>query len=155
ATGEEVADGTKVGLAADSWLIDHSPYSQADLLADPDDRVPAADELDYALIRLADDIGNQRVAADKADQGTPLRGWITPRLDYDFPVGAPVFIVQHPQALPLKLALDTKSVIGVNKNRTRVRYVTNTQPGSSGSPVFTENWELVALHHSGDRRIVP
>jgi V8-like Glu-specific endopeptidase len=31
-----------------------------------------------------------------------------------------------------------------------LRYTTNTQPGSSGSPVFDFEWNLVALHHLGD-----
>ena len=33
---------------------------------------------------------------------------------------------------------------------TRVRYATNTEPGSSGSPCFDMNWQLAALHHYGD-----
>ena len=50
----------------------------------------------------------------------------------------------------MKLALDTQAVIGANANGTRVRYRTNTDPGSSGSPCFTMDWDLVALHHYGD-----
>ncbi len=38
----------------------------------------------------------------------------------------------------------------LNQNKTRVTYRTNTEPGSSGSPVFDQNWNLVALHHMGD-----
>ena len=48
---------------------------------------------------------------------------------------------------PLKLAPDTEAVLSVNANGTRVRYANNTEPGSSGSPVFDINWNLVALHH--------
>ena len=50
----------------------------------------------------------------------------------------------------MKLAMDTQAVIGLNGNGTRINYRTNTDPGSSGSPVFTMDWDLVALHHSGD-----
>lgn len=50
----------------------------------------------------------------------------------------------------MKLAIDTQSVIGVNANQTRVRYTTNTEGGSSGSPVFDMLWNLSALHHYGD-----
>jgi hypothetical protein len=60
--------------------------------------------------------------------------------------------VQHPDARPLELALDTEAVIGLNGNRTRVRYRTNTEPGSSGSPCCAGNWDMVALHHVGDPR---
>ena len=38
----------------------------------------------------------------------------------------------------------------MNANRSRVRYSTNTESGSSGSPCFDQNWNLVALHHGGD-----
>jgi V8-like Glu-specific endopeptidase len=30
-----------------------------------------------------------------------------------------------------------------------VQYITDTLPGSSGSPVFNDDWRIVALHHSG------
>ena len=30
-----------------------------------------------------------------------------------------------------------------------LHYRTDTAPGSSGSPVFNDQWEVVALHHSG------
>jgi V8-like Glu-specific endopeptidase len=33
----------------------------------------------------------------------------------------------------------------------KVQYMTDTQEGSSGSPVFNSNWEVVALHHSSTR----
>ena len=58
--------------------------------------------------------------------------------------------MHHPDAAPLKLSLDTNAIIGVNQNKTRVRYKTNTEGGSSGSPCFNANWQLVALHHSSD-----
>jgi hypothetical protein len=50
----------------------------------------------------------------------------------------------------LELAMDTSAIIGVNHGRTRVRYRTNTEPGSSGSPCLSPDFELLALHHSGD-----
>ena len=30
-----------------------------------------------------------------------------------------------------------------------VQYSTDTEPGSSGSPVFNQDWEIVGLHHRG------
>ena len=32
---------------------------------------------------------------------------------------------------------------------TYVQYMTDTNDGSSGSPVFNSDWEVVAIHHSG------
>jgi V8-like Glu-specific endopeptidase len=51
---------------------------------------------------------------------------------------------------PLKLAMETQAIMGLNQNSTRVKYRTNTEPGSSGSPCFDADWNLVALHHLGD-----
>ena len=55
----------------------------------------------------------------------------------------------------MKLALDTDAITGVQGEGRRVRYSTNTEKGSSGSPCFHQNWNLVALHHSGDEAWVP
>ena len=33
-----------------------------------------------------------------------------------------------------------------------VQYLTDTLKGSSGSPVFNSNWDIVALHHSGGNK---
>lgn len=49
----------------------------------------------------------------------------------------------------MKLALDTQAILS-GGDATRIRYATNTEPGSSGAPCFTMDWELVALHHYGD-----
>ena len=37
----------------------------------------------------------------------------------------------------------------------RDSYHTNTEPGSSGSPVFTFDWQLALLHHFGDPDMPP
>lgn len=58
-----------------------------------------------------------------------------------------VVIVQHPGGGPKQIALTHNMVTFANDNV--VQYLTDTMPGSSGSPVFNEAWEVVALHHSG------
>jgi hypothetical protein len=50
----------------------------------------------------------------------------------------------------MQVALDSEGMLGPNGNGTRVRYTTTTQRGSSGSPCFSADWELIALHHAGD-----
>jgi len=152
--GETLNPGQVFGLA-EKWLIDYSPYSPIDLQPEPKTGAPAADQLDYALLRLNGAPGNKPIGAKASPEDKP-RGWLKPRAAaYDFQANTPLFIVQHPQGKPLKLALDTNAVLKVNSNGTRVTYRTNTEPGSSGSPVFNANWELVALHHSGDPAWTP
>jgi V8-like Glu-specific endopeptidase len=58
-----------------------------------------------------------------------------------------VNIIQHPGGLPKQIALYHNVVTFVDA--TRVQYLTDTLPGSSGSPVFNSDWRVVALHHSG------
>jgi hypothetical protein len=154
--GTTVNPGTVFKLPATDWLIDSSPYSDVDLLRDPGSQLPAPDHLDYALVRVDGAPGDLPVAHLKAEQNAPSRGFIkAPSSAVTFENDAPVFIVQHPEGDPLSLALETKGIEGVNANKTRVRYRTNTLGGSSGSPCFDANWNLVALHHSGDPKADP
>jgi hypothetical protein len=59
--------------------------------------------------------------------------------------GTPYF--PHPV---MKISLETDAILNMNTNRTRMRYRTNTYFGSSGSPCFNADWELVAIHNAGD-----
>lgn len=62
-------------------------------------------------------------------------------------VGEYVTIIQHPSGKHKQLALRENQVVDVLDNF--LHYRTDTTPGSSGSPVFNDQWEIVALHHSG------
>jgi hypothetical protein len=148
-----VSEGTTFTLAAD-WLIDHSPPSAADLMAEPKTATPKADELDYALVRVAGAPGAKPIGA-KPDPNAATRGWITAESTAPLAPEAPLLILQHPDSAPLKLALDMSGVLGPNGNGTRVKYSVNTEGGSSGAPCFNTDWQLVALHHSGDPNFDP
>jgi hypothetical protein len=128
----------------DEWLLASSPPSQVDLV-DPKPREATVQELDFAFLRLASAPGHARLNGDEE------RGWLKPsRTPAPFVENSTIAILQHPHAGPLRLALETQSVIGVNTARTRARYRTRTEAGSSGAPCFDIDWQLVALHHSGD-----
>jgi S1-C subfamily serine protease len=62
-------------------------------------------------------------------------------------VGEYVSIIQHPSGERKQLALRENQIVDVLENF--LHYKTDTSPGSSGSPVFNDQWEVVALHHSG------
>ena len=61
--------------------------------------------------------------------------------------GESVTIIQHPNGGLKKIAARENQV--VDKLDQYVLYVTDTEPGSSGSPVFNDQWIVVALHHAG------
>jgi hypothetical protein len=58
-----------------------------------------------------------------------------------------VNIIQHPSGGPKQIAIYHNVVAYADDKR--VQYLTDTLPGSSGSPVFDDLWRVVALHHSG------
>jgi V8-like Glu-specific endopeptidase len=132
-------------------VVAYSPPDPADIVMGT--LLPSADNLDYALLLLEESPGNYPIGHKTTGD---IRGWITlPLAYYEFQPKSPLFIVQHPDKKPLKLSINTEAVIELNPNKTRVRYITNTEPGSSGAPCFNQNWELVALHHSGDTAWLP
>jgi hypothetical protein len=63
--------------------------------------------------------------------------------------GDRVNIVQHPGGGPKRVGMYHNLVVFADDPPTRVQYLTDTMPGSSGSPVFDQQWNVVALHHSG------
>lgn len=60
--------------------------------------------------------------------------------------GDSVIIVQHSKGKPKQMANSNVIENGLYKNF--LRYKTDSDYGSSGSPVFNAQWELVGLHHA-------
>lgn len=120
-------------------VVDEQPCSDAERTAKPDEPPPKPGELDYALLRLGTAAGTERGFSTLT--GAPIAA------------NDALIIVQHPTGEPAKFALDTGSVIGLIHDGQRLRYRTNTEAGSSGSPCFTMDMDLVALHHLGDPRV--
>ena len=58
-----------------------------------------------------------------------------------------VNIIQHPRGRRKEIAIHNNQVIRVQDKV--LHYRTDTEPGSSGSPVTNNDWQLVALHHAG------
>ncbi|MBD2253324.1 trypsin-like serine peptidase [Nostoc parmelioides] len=121
-------------LDQSSWLAAHSPK----------------EELDYALLRL-----EKKAAAEAAggfenqsrDSNMTKRGHIAMLDEISVKEQMPLFIIQHPGGKPMGIAVDR--VLTINERNNRIQYVTNTEKGSSGSPCFDAEWNLVALHHAG------
>lgn len=65
-------------------------------------------------------------------------------------LGKPLNIIQHPAGNPRKIAFRNNLLVSLD-DQTRLIYQTDTMPGSSGSPVFNDEWQLVALHHAAEQ----
>lgn len=96
----------------------------------------SVDTLDFSLLQLEKKPNNIHPLSFAAE---------TPRKQ-DLAV-----IVQHPAGAPQKFILDHSCIIAKAPQDTHpfLNYTTNTLNGSSGSPVFNTNWEIVALHRAG------
>ena len=104
------------------------------------------DGLDFTLVAVA----------PRGEAGGDLSGfgWNRPMEDDDpILVRQYVNIIQHPQGQSKQVALRDSQVIDLLENF--LHYRADTEPGSSGAPVFNDYWELVGLHHSGVPRRDP
>lgn len=143
---------TWIGLDPD-WAIPYRPYSKtADTPNGVQQKlVPANDELDFALLKLARAVGYEPPEGEEQS-----RGWIDLSSNPSIPAEqTPVLIVQHPGRVappppqdPLQIAFATPGFGELNANQTRIAYTPSTRPGSSGSPVFDRSLSPVALHHN-------
>ncbi len=87
---------------------------------------------DWAIIRATEPIPD-------AFPVLPVLGSRVPEIDDR------VYIIQHPQGQPKKVAFQHNLVRYVGPET--LQYWTDTDLGSSGSPVFDETWSVVGLHH--------
>jgi endonuclease G len=73
-------------------------------------------------------------------------GFIPLRPTVAYAAGQRLNVLQHPSGRRKEVALQANTVSHIFANH--VRYTTDTEPGSSGSPVLNNAWDLVALHHA-------
>lgn len=124
---EEDSDGTlltpvKYRLDAATWVSDAS--------------------LDCAMVRVLDT--SDAASTPKLSSWGHLR-W--GKAGHDPVVGEYVSIIQHPAGGPKKVAVSENQITSIYEHR--LQYTTDTLNGSSGSPVFNDDWEVIAVHHGG------
>lgn len=61
--------------------------------------------------------------------------------------GEAVSLIHHPRGSAKQVSVRNNVV--TNRLENFIHYQTDTEPGSSGSPVFNDQWDVVALHRSG------
>jgi endonuclease G len=106
---------------------------------DPTRFFEADKSLDWALVALA----------PQSNDGVELTefGWL-PLIGATGKAANGEFlnIIQHPEGGPKQLALRENRL--VDKLEKYLHYESDTARGSSGAPVFNDQWEVVALHHA-------
>jgi len=96
--------------------------------------------LDYTLVAVG----------EKSLDGVPISHYSWNRLieaQGKILISQPVNIIQHPKGEYKQLVFRENKLIDLLPQF--AHYTSDTEPGSSGSPVFSDLWEVVALHHSG------
>ncbi len=95
------------------------------------------DQFDFAKVKVIDDLAK------------PLSQWGFVEFDPSAipTVGESVTIIQHPKGEDKQIALNANQVYSIWNQH--IFYETDTEPGSSGSPVFNKDWKVVAIHHAG------
>jgi endonuclease G len=101
----------------------------------------AEDDLDFTLVALGSRISGP---------GTPAAFGCCPLVATDdrHVLGEFVNLVQHPEGDYKQVVLRENRL--VTRLSTVLHYMADTLPGSSGSPVFNDQWEVIALHHWGE-----
>jgi V8-like Glu-specific endopeptidase len=64
--------------------------------------------------------------------------------------GSRINVIQHPRGGSKQIVMHGNEVVEITD--AAIHYLADTEGGSSGSPVFNDRWELVALHHRGGTR---
>jgi hypothetical protein len=152
--GDEI---DRVGLAvsgarkvtpAQPWHIDSCSGTEPDGLEGDLDAVDAArisNSLDFVLLKLAEPIGMQPISKG----GGRRRGWIPVPPAKVVETLAPqdwIIIPQHPDGMPQRI--DLGRYVEGDQTKTRIRYNTNTAPGTSGAPCFNQDFHLVGVHNA-------
>ena len=91
---------------------------------------------DWAVIRAAQPLKSEWPIVKLSQAAAPA-------------VGCSAYIIQHPEGQRKRVGFVRNQVSSFDDRV--VHYLTDTQKGSSGSPVFDAQGRLIALHHAGGR----
>jgi len=145
--GPHLPQARKVALAT-VWHVESCDDTVPDGLdgdLSAEDAARIAKSLDFLLLRVAEPVGLQPLERG----GGPRRNWINLPDDTVPKSLQPqdwIIIPQHPDGFPQRI--DLGRFRAADQTGTRIRYDTNTSPGSSGAPCFNQNFALVGVHNA-------
>lgn len=123
-----------------SRLLPHETYEM-----DPASLFITNSVLDFTIVavkpRMKTENGNtaQVLAGDEF-------GYLSLTKNYFYSERQLANVIQHPNGQHKQIAIQENEIVSVHSSV--IRYTADTEPGSSGSPVFNNMWRIVALHHS-------
>ena len=142
---EELARASEIELFYERDLLgqDRTPFR---FRLRPDRLFYTSEPLDFTIVAVEEEAIGGQLTLDEigwlpliAELGKVMEGeWLT--------------IIQHPNGERKQLCARDNQFLA--RSTDVLWYSTDTLGGSSGSPVFTNDWLVVALHHSGVPRIV-
>jgi len=110
----------------------HTNYKRVNVALAPDSLFVNEPALDFAFCAV---FGLEHLGVIAMDRAT------TPLAPNNL-----VNIIQHPRGRLKEVAIQENHL--VKADRVILHYACDTEPGSSGSPVFDNEWKLLALHHA-------
>jgi endonuclease G len=145
----KAADHARASVIEFDYQVDRidQPLAVQRFALDPDAFFLNDEALDFALVAVA----------PTSARGRPLTdyGWCPlVKEEGKIRIGECINIIQHPRGEMKQVVIRENSLLDLpEKNGDALdrfaHYEADTEPGSSGSPVFNDLWEVVALHHSG------
>jgi V8-like Glu-specific endopeptidase len=92
-------------------------------------------DIDFALLKLSEPIINNHSVELAKLSVEPISN------------GQAANIVHYPLGGPQQFSLRNNEIIAVDKNR--FYYLSDTDEGSSGSPIFNDDWNVIGIHRAG------
>jgi endonuclease G len=142
---ETAADARHFQVQFDyEYDADHLARTPSCFFLDPDHCFVSdgIDGLDFTLIGVGDRRSGPRALAEFGF--IPLSDARDKHM-----LGETANLIQHPNGRFKELVLRENHLVARDETEHVLHYVADTEEGSSGSPVFNNDWEPIALHHWG------
>ncbi|MDP3747197.1 MAG: N-acetylmuramoyl-L-alanine amidase [Phenylobacterium sp.] len=102
---------------------------------------PLSGGLDYSFVWIED---------VQAPKGAVIR---MERAAFSIKPEERAFLVHHPAGRPKRVSFEDSDVVTARPDGAVIHYTSDTEPGSSGAPVFDRTGRLIALHHASRRNV--